>query len=991
MKIKLHNRSRKPASGFAAFLRAAAAAALVIALSGGGTAAAAAAAAASVVYDAAPTLAAANAGNLDPAKGNANWGVLTLFGKDANRAEVRDACAIRDNALHLTDSRLSLKGPASIGLIREFPDAAGPFLVSVKIRPANGGAWSSIKWGPRRLGNWPDLSHGVALTINPAGRWVLWANDKKMKNVIGGGSVPANPDGYRIHLALTAPDAAVATAVAAAGVRKLSIAINGTLVVSDKEIPYPWTRHNLVFQSLANNDAPATTIISDLRIEKLDDANSPQKTAATVDGNLYATGIWLEGEDADTTNFHSGKVIDIHPNGPSGAMFLRVQTRKGQANVPQAPWFAKYKFTVPPPPPQAPTPGSGKTAWHVWLASTPQNASWASPAEWRIDGGETRSLRGSRWVSGTYGNSSSAPAGWVFGWTRAGTVELAPGEHELEILVNETRADGKQWVFCLDSILITNDTAHVPAGPHPEYSSRLAFNDLVAANGGSVENLRDKLNRAQYYELIGGTREQVTQENADAVLEKIMARALPRPQDRFPDATEFGLHGMERNFVVVGRNAGTPEVARAYELLARTGVDSFRSADACWHRLQKNPDGGEKSDTKALHLDFKDLDFQVASAQRYGMTHLFTVGYPPDSLTLARNNKLAACDPRHYDLYRRYFDELLHRYQGKGVRYVELANEVDAPGVWWRGPSSAAHYVAEMKMLREAVDAVKPAPGEMKTAAFAATFSRDNEQGGPKGGRRFVTACFDLGIDNYADAYSVHYLFRLKEKGYHDYFRGEIARAGSPGSTTKPLLNTEQDGQLYPYDGAKAFARVFFLYAIPRMDFFLARDFYEGGYLKPRGLFDIDWRPKLRLLTYAFSVDAMRGRELVGIAQPAPGVEAYVLKRADGYKGTSAVSAAPQAPYSIVLWKNDREVRELLPEAEIAPVDVSGFHSVLAAIRWDLDALDYDSGKPVFSVGDAPIAVFAQEPPAWKLHSREEWMAFFEAGKTHAPLPGSVE
>jgi hypothetical protein len=710
---------------------------------------------------------------------------------------------------------------------------------------------------------------------------------------------------------------------------------------------------------------------------------------AAASPGINATGLWIEAEDAVATNFHSGKVIDIHPNGPSAGLFLRLAVHKDQKHIPKAPWFANYKITIPGPA----TPGNaGKfhpsTTWTLWLAATPQDSGWASPVSWSIDGGEEQSLKGKRWAGGSYGNSRNANAGWVFGWVNAGTLEnLAPGEHEIGIRVNEPRRDGKQYVACLDALLLTNDASFVPSGPRPKYSTQPAFDELVAANGGTVNAYKNRLNRAQYYERIGGTREQVSQETSDYVAAKIARRPFPAPDDRAPDITEFGLHGMEKPFVVVGETAETPEVARAYEFLARAGVDSFRTSEACWHRLQKNPSGGGKSDTNALHLDFNDLDFQVASARRYGQTHLLTLGYPPDSLTMVRNNKLSACDPKHYGLYRQYLDELLRRYKGKGVRYLELANEVDASENWWRN-STAAHYVAEMKMLREAVDALKPAPGEMKTVAFAATFSRDDKLGGPKGGRRFVTEAFNRGIDNYADAYSLHYLTQLKEKDYHDYFRRELARVGSPG---KRLLNTEQDGKLYPYDGAKSFARSFYLYNLPRVDFFLARDFYENGYLKPRGLFDIDWRPKLRLLTYAFSVDAMKGRKLVGIAQPAPGVEAYVLKWADGYKGSSVIDVAPRAPYSIVLWKNDREVQELSPEAEITPVDVSGFRSVLAAIRWNLDALDYDSGKPVFSVGDAPIAVFAQEAPAWKLYSREEWMSFFDAGQTHAPLPTSVE
>lgn len=642
-------------------------------------------------------------------KATGSYRPVTLFGESADRSAVRDAFAISDGALKITDARISAKGPASLALLEEFSDTKGPFLVQVALRPGNT-AWTGFKWGPRRDGNWPDISHGVALTVTPDGRWSLWANHQKMKNIVGSGRL-APAETYHVRLALGAPDAQ--------GSRLLALSINDTLVLTEKAIAHPWSGHHLVVQALARSGDPASAVIDDLIIEKLGDANHPSRTAKRVAGAAKGTGIWIEAEEAVSTNFYSGKVIDIHPSGPSGGMFLRQQTRKDQANVPAPPYHARYAFTVPPP--NAARVSASGGVWHVWIAATPQNAGWASPMSWRINDGPERSLKGTRWTGATYGNPRSKDFGWVFGWIHAGVVELAPGAHELEIRVTEPRADGNQYLASVDSILITDDAAFVPSGPRPRYSSQPSFDELVAANGGSVRAFQDKLNRRMYYELIGGTREQVSQETSDLVLAKIAARPLPTVEDRAPDLTEFGVHGMERPFVVVGRNAESPEVTRAYDLLARAGVDSLRTADSCWHRL--NETTGQKADATALHLNFSDLDFQVATAQRYGMTHLFTVGYPPDELTVVRNNKLAACDPAHYPLYREYFDVLLRRYKGADVRYVELGNEVDAPEVWWRGGSTPAHYVAEMKILREAVDAVGPAPGEMKTAAFATTYS----------------------------------------------------------------------------------------------------------------------------------------------------------------------------------------------------------------------------------------------------------------------------
>jgi len=213
---------------------------------------------------------------------------------------------------------------------------------------------------------------------------------------------------------------------------------------------------------------------------------------------------------------------------------------------------------------------------------------------------------------------------------------------------------------------------------------------------------------------------------------------------------------------------------------------------------------------------------------------------------------------------------------------------VDATETWWR-KSTAQMYVNELRMVKEELSKIDPS---IKIVALAATRSRT-----PKGltdtdGRAFVRKCFDLGMDKYADAYSIHYVDRLNTRDFVSFMREETARAGSPN---KPLIDSEENGGNEPYGVVPAFARCFFLYDLTRVDYYMARDWFEAGRsLVKTSLFDYQWNPKLRLLAYAASVDAMKGRVLVGIAEPADGIEAYVLKFANNYKSDGA-------PYSIVM------------------------------------------------------------------------------------------
>lgn len=644
-----------------------------------------------------------------------------------------------------------------------------------------------------------------------------------------------------------------------------------------------------------------------------------------------AAGVWVEAEDAEETNFRPAVSVNVAADGTgaSGSMVLALNVETRPGNDPSV-YYSEHTFSV------------GEAGdYAFWLSTTPQPVGWVSPLYVKIDDGDFTLVGGPQ--SGTqYGGSGNK----FYAWIKVGVFRLESGTHRLRFEVRDLRAMDRRFVAFIDAFFFTKDQDYRPRGNRPRYSPQPPFAEVL--KGRSLEEYVKSLELPLYFKGMARTQEQIGAASAAEVLAKIRRRPLPDGVLRDPGPNEFGVHGMEKPFVRAG--VDREKVEQAYELLARVGVQSFRTAESCWHRLGADFD------------HFKELDYQVDNAMRYGMSHLFTVGYPPARYNVF-DHHLSAVAPAHLDKYRAYLSAVIDRYKDRGLRYVELGNEVDAVETWWRG-ATAEMYVNEMRVLREVVD--ERAPG-LQVVAFGATRSRRADRGGPHDGRRFISKCFDLGIDQYVDAYALHYTWPLAEKEFPEFFRDEMKRLGLK---EKPLLNTEEAGYGKPSDVIRVFARDFFLYGMPRVDWYLAQDWFEAGKLISSGLFDREWNPKLRLLAYALSVDAMKDRTLVGIAAPSEGVEAYVLKKVEARR-----DAAPA--YSIVMWKNDPAIRESMGGSnsayEAEPVLVSGLKGVSSAFRWNLDELPGDSGS--FPVTDHPVVVFCDTLPDWKLASPAEWLA----------------
>ena len=455
---------------------------------------------------------------------------------------------------------------------------------------------------------------------------------------------------------------------------------------------------------------------------------------------------------------------------------------------------------------------------------------------------------------------------------------------------------------------------------------------------------------SEYDKLIKLTNEDVSIKSRDEVIKKISLRTLPSHHYSSHEIRQFGLHGMESPFATT--KVPGEDINRAYLLLAKAGVGRFRTAESAWHRLSDN------------FSNYTELDFQVNHAKKYGMDFMFTVGYPPAKFNVSPT-ALSTFKPEYEFLFRQYLSQLLLRYKGI-VKDVELGNEVDYPNTWWVG-GTPKDYVRDLKILKEEARKVDP---KIRVVAFAATASRTDKNGGPGGGRKFVREAFSQGIDRYADAYSMHYVWTLNAFPFTQFFRTVIPKS----KISKPLIDSEDTGFARPSDIIKVFARSLFLFGYQRVDYFLARDYFDNGKLVYTGLFDINWHPKPRLLAYAASADAMRNRSLVGISEPAPGIEAYILKINPSHKAINT------SLYSIVMWqsKNLTSTETYTPWTKAINVGnqyekVSGIPSIAKAMDWRLNNIKHAPNQG-FQVGLDPILVFCNQLPKWKFYSSKQWI-----------------
>ncbi len=674
-----------------------------------------------------------------------------------------------------------------------------------------------------------------------------------------------------------------------------------------------------------------------------------------------APPVWREGELPDASNLSvraNVPFLNAKGQGASGGMYFNIDRPVDPEKAPQG-YFAEYRLDIP-------SPG----LYHLWIAATPFNAGWASPCSIQWDNEEPIDLAGRKAPGPAYGLEH--PRAYFF-WTKAGCKAFAEaGTHTLRIIADRPRNGSNNIRVFLDAIALTADPSWNPRGNRPAGSPWPGL-----PKGGTPEeqaaNYRKAFHDIQmktYPAKLAETNEAWSDETAREVLRKMQARPLPLPADLAArKQLRFGLHGIEKPFVRVGEEE--EKTAAALDLLARAGVEFLRTAEPCWHRLGGLP----------ANFNYRQLDYEMALAEKHGMKLMLTTGFAPAQYGKGKGNKLAACKPEYYGLYRDYLKALFNRVPRQLIHSVELANEVDASHVWWVGDSTPEDYVAEAKLTREALD--KAYPGrDFPLLAFGATWAskeRDREAGR---GRAWVERAFDAGVDQYFDGYSLHYTWSPLKWEFADWIRAERQKRGYP---EKPLHNSEESCYGHPGDLMKLFARDLFLQDMESVTYFLAQDFQEVNNLLYSGLFDLTWRPKLRLLAYAASTDAMRGRKLVGLADPSTGLEAYVLEK------TSDAAHGPR--YAIVAWALDREEKGMSSIQKAAPLQVGGWRDVKEVITWRLDPVRPDASGAV-TISSEPVAIYAEALPEWKLLTPQEWrerkVAVAVQGQDAGILPGQA-
>lgn len=129
----------------------------------------------------------------------------------------------------------------------------------------------------------------------------------------------------------------------------------------------------------------------------------------------------------------------------------------------------------------------------------------------------------------------------------------------------------------------------------------------------------------------------------------------------------------------------------------------------------------------------------------------------------------------------------------------------------------------------------------------------------------------------------------------------------------------------------------------------------------------------------------MKTRRLVAMAEPLPGVEAYLLSH-------------PERPddHAIVLWLNggaeahgSRFTRTPDPQPVSLRLPTA---SVTRAQSWRLAELPFDADQPTFEISSRPVVLYCRRLPAWRRLTPQEWsQAHSDTDATPTPeanLPG---
>ena len=323
----------------------------------------------------------------------------------------------------------------------------------------------------------------------------------------------------------------------------------------------------------------------------------------------------------------------------------------------------------------------------------------------------------------------------MYAWHAIGVQSLRKGRHTLRLEVLRRRKMDDIFSVFINAILITPDLGYVPAG-YTEYSP-------FVPSPATTELELYKFHCAR------ATAEEIGPESGREVREKLSRRPLKPPARPVDGVRRFGLHGAEQPSITW--NGDLKRQAEFYELISRAGVQSFRTSEGCWHRLGKT------------FSDFRDFDYQIQSAVRHGQTFNLVVGYPDNDFTVAASG-LSTFKPEYEELYRKYVRSVLQR-RKRTARRSSFSRSATRST-----PASYGTRVVRPKLREGMPDLERGSrPGSCPAPNLRAwrldVVSADPHARPPEWGRPFVDQCFQLGINKYADAYSMHYAWPSKERG----------------------------------------------------------------------------------------------------------------------------------------------------------------------------------------------------------------------------------
>lgn len=158
--------------------------------------------------------------------------------------------------------------------------------------------------------------------------------------------------------------------------------------------------------------------------------------------------VWVEAEDAVTTNMTDQATLDYASSGYRMLQLNREGTAKG------APFYAEYTFVVP----KAGT-------WNLWIGGTPPGpesdllVSFVSPLNIRVDGGSPLSIhREQVEVVEKYSNTNH----W---FVLKQALTLSAGIHTIRFEVSEQRRYDSRYYFFLDAFFLLSKDSPLAKGP----------------------------------------------------------------------------------------------------------------------------------------------------------------------------------------------------------------------------------------------------------------------------------------------------------------------------------------------------------------------------------------------------------------------------------------------------------------------------------------------------------------------------------------------